>query len=114
MIVVYMLIGVRQGKLKIAHSKLKSFPEVTEIHETYGQYDIVAKVQCNTMPELKEFIQNKIQITEGIKSTETLIANDIEEETEELIEQAETEAQVIKKKAKDDYVVTDDGQEVLE
>lgn len=79
----YMLINTRQGKLRIASSKLKEFKEVKEIHEIYGRFDIVAEVETGTSTELKAFIQNKVQIIEGIKSTEVLLVNDIEEVEEE-------------------------------
>ena len=79
----YMLINTRQGKLGIASSKLKDFEEVREVHEVYGRFDIVAEVETGTRSELKAFIQNKVQITEGIKSTEVLLVNDLEDESEE-------------------------------
>ena len=79
----YMLINTRQGKLRIASSKLAEFEEVKEVHEVYGRVDLVAVVETNKRHELKAFIQNKIQIIEGIKNTEVLLVNDIEEDEEE-------------------------------
>ena len=81
-----MLINTRQGKLKIASSKLKEFEEVKEVHEIYGRFDLVVEVETENRTELKAFIQNKLQITEGIKSTETLLVNDLEELEEEIEE----------------------------
>jgi len=79
----YMLINTRQGKMRIASSKLKEFKEVIEIHEVYGRFDIVAEVETKNNTELKAFIQNKVQIIEGIRNTEVLLVSDIEEESEE-------------------------------
>ncbi|MBW2991499.1 Lrp/AsnC ligand binding domain-containing protein [Candidatus Woesearchaeota archaeon] len=79
----YMLINTKQGKLRITSSKLKEFDEVKEIHEVYGRFDIVAEVETKNRTELKAFIQNKVQITEGIRNTEILVVSDIEEEVEE-------------------------------
>lgn len=76
--VAYILIQCRHGKLKIASNALKRFEEIEELHEVYGNYDIIAKVVCTDRLELKSFIQNRLQITEGIKHTETLLANDLE------------------------------------
>lgn len=75
--VVYILIQCNHGKLKIVSNALKKFEEIEEIHEVYGRFDIVAKIICEDRTELKSFIQNKMQITEGIKSSETLIVNDL-------------------------------------
>jgi len=77
--VVYILVKTRQGKLKIASSALKKYEEVDEIHEVYGRFDILVKVIAKDRAELKAFIQNKLQITEGIKDTETLLVNDLEQ-----------------------------------
>ena len=79
----YMLINTKQGKLRIASAKLKEFDEVKEIHEVYGRFDVVAEVEVKNRAELKSFIQNKVQITEGIRSSEILLVSDIEEWVEE-------------------------------
>ncbi len=81
-----MLINTRQGKLMIVSAKLKEFDEVKEVHEVYGRFDIAAEIETENRAELKSFIQNKVNITEGIKSTEVLLVNDldnVEEEPEE-------------------------------
>ena len=76
----YILIHCRHGKLKLTSNALRRFEEIEELHEVFGSYDIVAKVVCDSRSELKGFIQNKLQITEGIKHTESLVANDLESE----------------------------------
>ncbi len=78
--VAYLLINCRQGKLKIVSSALKKHEEVDEVHELYGRFDIIAKVICENRSEMKGYIQNKLQITEGIKASETLIVNDLAED----------------------------------
>lgn len=76
--VAYILVECGHGKLKIASAALKKFDEVTELHEVFGRFDIIAKVVCEDKTDLKAFIQNKLQIAEGIRATETLIVNDLE------------------------------------
>ncbi|MBD3209103.1 Lrp/AsnC ligand binding domain-containing protein [Candidatus Woesearchaeota archaeon] len=76
--VAYILIECRHGKLKITSAALNKYEEIEELHEIYGRYDLIAKMVCTDRAELKGFIQNKLQITEGIKTTETLIVNDLE------------------------------------
>ncbi|MBC8494679.1 Lrp/AsnC ligand binding domain-containing protein [archaeon] len=76
--IIYVLIKTVHGKLKIVSSKLRTFEEVEDIHEVYGQYDIVTKIVLESQSEIKKFIQNKLLIVEGIESTETLMAFDEE------------------------------------
>lgn len=76
--VAYILIQCRHGKLKIASSALKKHEEVEELHEVFGRFDLVAKIVCQDRAELKSFIQNKLQIAEGIRHAETLVVNDLE------------------------------------
>ena len=79
MFVAYMLISTRQGKLKLVSTALRKFDQIKELHEVYGRFDILAKLEVEDYTKLKEFIQNKIQIVEGIGKTETLLVNDLED-----------------------------------
>ncbi|MBT4540039.1 Lrp/AsnC ligand binding domain-containing protein [Candidatus Woesearchaeota archaeon] len=76
MVTVFMLIHVKPNKLKIVSNTLSKLEDVKEIHEIYGRFDIVAKVEVASNEELQSFFQNKISIIEGIRTTETLIALD--------------------------------------
>ncbi len=75
-IAAYMLIQTTQGKLKIVSSSLKKFPEVTECHEVFGRFDIIAKIEVDDYESLKRFMQNKMLIIEGIRNTETMVVYD--------------------------------------
>jgi len=77
-----MLINVKHGKLKLVFAALSKISEIVEIHEVYGRFDIVARVEVESKEELKKFIQNKLQITEGIHRTETLMLYSAEPEEE--------------------------------
>ena len=77
--IAYLLIHCNHGKLKIASTALKKYEEIEDLHEVYGRYDIIAKVICENKAELKSFIQNKLQITEGIRDSETVLANDLDD-----------------------------------
>ncbi|MFP4523733.1 MAG: Lrp/AsnC ligand binding domain-containing protein [Candidatus Woesearchaeota archaeon] len=76
--VAYILVDCRHGKLKIAANALRRHEEVEELHEVFGSADLVVKIVCEDREELKAFIQNKLQITEGIRTTETLVVSDLE------------------------------------
>lgn len=73
MITVHFLIRTLRGKLKIAHANLSECEELEEIHIVLGNYDILAKGLFADKEELYAFIQNKMQIIEGIKESNTLL-----------------------------------------
>jgi DNA-binding Lrp family transcriptional regulator len=73
MITAHFLCKTRQGKLKIAANALREHRELEDVDETLGNYDIICKGLFEDMDELKTFIQNKLQITEGVKETTTLL-----------------------------------------
>ncbi|MFV0268842.1 MAG: Lrp/AsnC ligand binding domain-containing protein [Draconibacterium sp.] len=53
--------------------QLRKIPEVVECHFTTGQWAIFIKIQTKTNKELKDLIDNELQI-EGIARTETLMS----------------------------------------
>jgi DNA-binding Lrp family transcriptional regulator len=52
---------------------LKDIPEVKESHMVYGVYDIIARIQTDTMQELKDIISWKIRRLDKVRSTLTMI-----------------------------------------
>ena len=62
-------VGSEQEVLK----KLKKIAEVKEAYLVYGVYDIVAKVEAETMKKLREVIASKIRGIDGVRSTLTMI-----------------------------------------
>ena len=56
--------------------KLESFPEITDVHYTTGQYSLFVKVVTTTTQELHLFLINKLQTIKEIQSTETFISLD--------------------------------------
>ena len=71
---IYLLIITRPNKLKIVSNTLSKCEEIKDIYEVYGQYDIVAKVEVDSLEDMQTFFQNNISIIEGIRKTETLIS----------------------------------------
>ncbi|MEK6916472.1 MAG: Lrp/AsnC ligand binding domain-containing protein [Nanoarchaeota archaeon] len=77
--IVYLLIRAEHGKIGIVRAQLSKHAEITEIYEVFGRYDIIAKVVTDNHKEFKRFVQNKIRIQEGIKSTEPIfVAEDLD------------------------------------
>ncbi len=52
---------------------LKSLEGVKEVFQVYGVYDIIAKVESDTMDKVKEIITWKLRKLTGVKSTLTMI-----------------------------------------
>lgn len=59
---------------KTAVGFLEKIPEVVEVHYTTGSYSIFAKVICRDTAHLREVLNEKIQVVEGVQRTETLIS----------------------------------------
>jgi len=55
--------------------KLREVPEVKEAYFAYGVYDVIAKVQADSMDHLKEVISRKIRGLDQIRSTLTTIVS---------------------------------------
>jgi Lrp/AsnC family transcriptional regulator, regulator for asnA, asnC and gidA len=55
-------------------AKLRSIPEITNIHYTTGNYSMFIKIHCRDTNHLKEVLHDKMQQVEGIERTETMIS----------------------------------------
>ncbi len=72
-VIAFILINTEHDKTRLVAKKLLKIPEVLEVHEVYGQYDIIIKIQLPTLAKLKDLLYNKIRMTEGVLKTETLL-----------------------------------------
>jgi len=54
-------------------NELKKTPNVTEVYAVYGVYDVIVKVEAESMEKLREAIATKLRRIGGIKSTLTMI-----------------------------------------
>lgn len=73
----YVLIMTAYGKKKDVSRKLLEFDEIKDIHEVYGQYDIIIQIKTENINTLEDFIQNNIRSIREIQKTETLVVSDI-------------------------------------
>jgi DNA-binding Lrp family transcriptional regulator len=72
----YTLINAELGSEDAVVNDMKRIPEVKEVNLTYGVYDIVAKIQSESMDRIKEIITLKVRKIDKIRSTLTLIVTD--------------------------------------
>jgi len=54
-------------------NELKKTPNVTEVYAVYGVYDVIVKVEAESMERLREAIATKLRRLTGVKSTLTMI-----------------------------------------
>ena len=69
----YVLINTEIGFEEDVSRELKKTPNITEAYVVYGVYDVVAKVEAESMDRLKEIVTWKIRRLEKIRSTLTMI-----------------------------------------
>ncbi len=73
-----MLIKVNAGSLEPVFKELRQVPGIREVHSVTGSYDIISIVEGEDIAKLLSMVVREIREVEGIVSTETLIALDID------------------------------------
>jgi len=56
---------------------IRRMPEVVEANIVFGGYDIIAKVTADKMEKLKEIVTWKIRKLEGVKTSLTLVGQNL-------------------------------------
>ena len=69
----FVLINCELGSEESVISQLKSIEGVIEVHGTFGAYDVIAKIESDSIEALRETITWKIRKIEKIRSTLTLM-----------------------------------------
>ncbi len=69
----YVLINVELGFEDKVLKNVSDIPNVKECYRVYGVYDIIAKVEAESLDELKQSATSKIRRLEGVRSTLTTI-----------------------------------------
>lgn len=71
--VAFVLINADLGEERYLVNELKAIEHVKEVHFVYGIYDIIVKVEADTIEEVKDTITSKIRRLERIRSTLTMV-----------------------------------------
>ena len=69
----YVLINVESGSEDDVLKELKIVEGIEEAYFSYGVYDIITKIQADTMDKLKEMVTRRIRTLNKVRSTLTLI-----------------------------------------
>ena len=70
------LINAEVGSEDELLRELRKLNNVSEAHAVYGVYDIVAKVEAETMKELKEVITSKVRKLKNLRSSLTMMVTE--------------------------------------
>ena len=69
----FVMINAELGMEKQLIQDLKSIDGVKEASEVYGIYDIVVKIEAESMDRLKEAVSRRIRSLKGVRSTLTMV-----------------------------------------
>jgi DNA-binding Lrp family transcriptional regulator len=69
----FVLINTEIGSMEDVLQVLNDIPNVKEAYMVYGVYDIIAKVEADSMTKLKEIVTWKIRRIDKVRSTLTTI-----------------------------------------
>ena len=73
MVTAYILATTTTGKERDVLYSLKNLSEVKEVYNVYGDYDLFAKIETETIDNLNEFILKKIRGIQHISMTTTMV-----------------------------------------
>ena len=69
----FVLINADLGAEQDMINQIRAIPNVVEVHVVYGVYDIVAKVEAESLEKVKETITDRLRTLEKVISTLTMI-----------------------------------------
>jgi len=74
MSVAYVLMNVELGAEEKTLAEVRKIPNVKECYRIYGVYDMIAKVEGESLDTLKQLVISRIRRLPGVRSTLTTIA----------------------------------------
>ena len=74
MVFAFLLIRVSSGKNVEVLEKIRKLSSVKEVTSTYGEYDMLVKVEVDSLKELDSFVYKKVRTILGIETTTTMVA----------------------------------------
>ena len=74
MVKAYVLIVTNPGHTRRVVEELRTIPNIVEIHEVMGPYDIVVELEADSLTDIPPILSDRIRTLEGIQSTTSLVA----------------------------------------
>jgi DNA-binding Lrp family transcriptional regulator len=72
-IVVILDVNVKSQELEKVAQALQKVPQVTDLYEVTGEYDLVALVETDSIVSFRNLLKDKILSIKGISGTNTLV-----------------------------------------
>ena len=69
----YVLINTEPKNMEKVVATLEKLDAVVEIFPVYGVYDVIAKVQAESMEKLKDIVTWKVRSLDDVRSTITML-----------------------------------------
>ena len=69
----FVLINADLGAEQDVLDEIRSIPSVVEVHVVYGVYDLIVKVEAESLDEVKETVTDRLRTLEKVRSTLTMI-----------------------------------------
>ncbi len=66
-------IKVESKLLDKVTDSLKKYPEVIDLYEVTGEFDVVAVINTDNMVEFRKFLKDKLLKIEGVETTHTAV-----------------------------------------
>ena len=73
-VIAYVLMTVKRGGEKDVAGLIRRMDGVKYVAELYGQYDIIAKVEKESMEDLQNFLVKNIRSIKEVDQTSTMIS----------------------------------------
>jgi DNA-binding Lrp family transcriptional regulator len=73
MVTAFVMIVSRPGEEKDLARDLAELPEVKEVWEVYGEYDLVVRVTTDSLQVLDSFVRQRIRRMSSVRLTTTMI-----------------------------------------
>ncbi|MEM4233411.1 MAG: Lrp/AsnC ligand binding domain-containing protein [Thermoplasmata archaeon] len=73
MVVAYVLITTATGKETAVLERLRQIPGLSEVHQLFGQFDMIVRMETKDYDVLCDEVLGKIRTIPGVTSTRTLI-----------------------------------------
>jgi Lrp/AsnC family transcriptional regulator for asnA, asnC and gidA len=65
-------ININEGSADEVIATLSQFDEILELHEMYGQFDLLLKIRAKSLEEMRDIVANKIGIIPRITEAELM------------------------------------------
>lgn len=76
MAMAYVFINTTPGAETEVLKKLRELPEIKESYFVYGVYDVIAKIEADSLDHMKEVIIWKIRRLDKVRSTTTSVVGE--------------------------------------